>query len=324
MACLLTMILSACAGSAPYRHCGGAVWATTYSITYQSDRCLDDSILAVMKQVEMSLSPFESVSVISRINRSETDQADSLVRRIFLASQEVNRLSHGMFDPTVSPLINLWGFGYKTSTDSAPDQARIDSALTLVGIGRCRLDGNTIVKPSARSEFNFSAITKGYGCDLIGEMLRRNGCDNYMVEIGGEIALSGANPSGDKWNIQIDAPIEEADGVNHNRMAVVELTDCGVATSGNYRNFHATADGTKAWHTISPITGRPAETNTLSATIVAPTCMMADALATACMAMPEADARAMIESLDGVSALLVVARGQEMKLITIGNQLSLK
>jgi len=266
---------------------------------------MDDSILSVMRMVEMSLSPFADSSLVSRINRNETDVTDSLFRRILVASKDVNRLSGGAYDPTVAPLVNLWGFGYKNAA-SEPEQSRIDSALRLVGIAGCHIDNNRIVKQNPLTEFDFSSITKGYGCDLIGEMLNRHGCKNYLVEIGGEVSVRGKNPRGEMWRIMIDAPVENDTAVVHKRMALIEVTDCGVATSGNYRNFRNTANG-KTWHTISPSTGYPVKTSTLSATVIARDAMTADALATACMAMSLESALDMIKSLPATEALLVTA-----------------
>ncbi|MCC8070575.1 MAG: FAD:protein FMN transferase [Bacteroidales bacterium] len=290
---------------APYRKTTGAVWATAYTITYRSATDLDDSIQSVFRQVEESLSPFAPQSLISRVNRGETAETDSLLREVFRHSQMVNAASGGVFDPTVSPLINRWGFGFTDKDAAAPTQEEIDSLLLLVGIQECRLEGNQLVKKHEGTQFNFSAITKGYGCDLVGQMLERNGVTDYMVEIGGELALKGVNSRGEKWHVMIDAPIE-TDSVVHQRMALVEVTDCGIATSGNYRN-HREVDGRRVGHTISPVTGQPIVTPTLSATVIAPSAMLADALATACMAMPLSDALAMVDSLEGCSALLVTA-----------------
>lgn len=301
---VLFSLATACGSKSSYRKLEGGVWATTYHITYNSPVDLSDSVRAVFKQVEMSLSPFADSSLISRINRGEALAADSLLRRIFLASQEVNRNSGGAFDPSVSPLVNLWGFGYK-KTGVEPTQAAIDSLLPLVGIADCRLaPSGVIAKKHPSTEFNFSAITKGYGCDLVGEMFRRNGVTDYMVEIGGEIALAGVNDRGEKWRIMIDAPVENDTAVVHSRMAVIAPGEGGVATSGNYRNYRTTKEG-KVWHTISPVTGRPATTNMLSATVVAPSAMLADAYATACMAMNGEQAREMLKNVKGVEALLV-------------------
>ncbi|WP_289287502.1 FAD:protein FMN transferase [uncultured Duncaniella sp.] len=297
-------VITSCNGRPTYRSFQGGVWNTTYNICYNSDRDLNDSIIAVMKQVEMSLSPFNDSSLISRINRGETCEADSLVRRIFIKSQEVNRASYGRFDPTLAPLINLWGFGYR-KTGVEPTREMIDSVMCSVGIAECRIDsGNLIVRKTPQTEFNFSAITKGYGCDLVGEMLRRNGCEDFMVEIGGEIALGGKNPRGEEWHIMIDAPLENDTSIIHSRMAVIAVSGCGVATSGNYRNFKQTSSG-RVWHTISTTDGLPAHTDLLSATVIAPSAMEADAYATACMAMNSDSARAMLDSLNGIEALLV-------------------
>lgn len=303
----LLLFMTACRFGPTERRCEGAVWGTTYHIKYISDRSLDDSIIAVMRQVENSLSPFIDSSLVSRINAGLTDETDSLFRHIFRSSCRINELSDGAFDPTVAPLVNLWGFGYRNMGEE-PNQALIDSALQLVGIGRCHLDGSRIVKPLPATEFNFSAITKGYGCDMIAEMLRRNGSPAGLVEIGGEIrAWSDENrDGGNKWRIMIEAPVENDTVVSHNRMAVISVDNCGVATSGNYRNYRSTSQG-KIWHTISPQTGRPAETDLLSVTVVAPDAMTADALATACMAMPSSKAAAMIDRMPDVAALLVKA-----------------
>lgn len=302
---IILITATGCGNRQEVRRCSGSIWATDYNITYTSDTDLSDSILATFKTVEQSLSPFDPESLISKINRGESTQTDTLLRRIFLASQAVNHWSNGAFDPTVAPLVNLWGFGYNNSSEP-PTQEMIDSALMLTGINRCRLEGTELIKCSPETEFNFSAITKGYGCDLIGEMFRRNGVDDYMIEVGGEIALHGKNPKGEAWHIQIDAPIANNGQPTHQALTIIEVTDCGIATSGNYRNYHETKAG-RTWHTIDPATGHPAETKTLSATVIADECMTADALATACMAMPSEKAMKMIESIPGASALLVEA-----------------
>lgn len=302
--CLLVVMLASCGRRSSYQNVRGVVWNTTYSITYNSPLPLADSVIAVMKQVEMSLSPFNDSSLISRVNRGENPPVDSLLRRVFTVSQEVNRVSGGAFDPSVAPLVNLWGFGYRNS-GVEPTRAMIDSVLPSVGIADCRIDSTgRIVRKTPATELNFSAITKGYGCDLVGEMLRRNGCEDFMVEIGGEIALSGCNPHGEQWRIMIEAPVDNDTTVVHERMAVIERGAGGIATSGNYRNFKQTSSG-RIWHTISPRSGRPAHTDLLSATVVAPDAMLADAFATACMAMSADSARAMLSKVDGVEALFV-------------------
>ncbi len=305
IACIITLsTLISCGRRENYRTLQGGVWNTTYNICYDSKTDLRDSVIAIFREIENSLSPFNDSSLISRINRGDDFKTDSLLRRIFNASLIVNRQSKGAFDPTVAPLVNLWGFGYRNS-GAEPTKAAIDSVLPFVGINDCRIDSSgTILKKSTGTEFNFSAITKGYGCDLIGEMLLRNGCHDYLVEIGGEIALNGHNPRGEKWHIMIDSPIDNDTAVIHQKMAVIEVTDGGLATSGNYRNFKTTSSG-RIWHTINPTDGHPAHTDILSVTIIAPNTMLADAYATACMAMTEENALSMIESIENIEALFI-------------------
>lgn len=306
----LVPILVGCSPAPEYRVARGGVWTTTYNIVYRSGVNLEDSIQKVFYQVDESLSPFAKGSLVSAINRGETNSTDSLFRHIFRASQLVSRLSGGLFDPTVSPLINLWGFGYKDKDRGRiPNDEEIAEALKHVGIRGCRIESDTLVRVGDRTEFNFSAITKGYGCDLVGEMLRRNGVEDYMIEIGGEVALSGVNPRGEDWRIMIDAPIATTGLSSRQEAGLVKVTDCGIATSGNYRNYKDTEIG-RVGHTINPLTGYPAISGrTLSATVIAESAMMADALATACMAMEVDSAMKMVESLRGTEAMIIL-RGE--------------
>lgn len=297
-----------------YRECDGSVWHTTYHIVYgaQADKPtpnLDDSIMKVLELVDKSLSVFNKASVVSGVNRGDDIVVDSLFAKVFLASVEVNRNSGGAFDPTLSPLINLWGFGYKgDKSRSEPTSEEIARALATVGISQCALSDGKVVKKHPSTEFNFSAIAKGFACDEVGRMLVRNGISNYMVEIGGEIAVSGRNPHGEEWRIAVDAPIESDTAVVHSAMTTICLGRGGVATSGNYRNFRKTDSG-RFGHTISALTGCPIRVATLSATVVAEDAMLADAYATACMAMPPDSAAAMMRRQPSMSALLVVDDG---------------
>ncbi len=306
VAAAMLTALTGCDGN-KWRSAEGAVWATSYHITYHGPKELHDSIIAVMKDVEMSLSPFNEASAISRLNRGETDSVDAMFIRVFTVSQQVCRASGGLYDPTVAPLVNLWGFGYK-KTCIEPDSSAVDSCRSLVDIASCRIEGSRLVRGKEGMEFDFSSITKGMGCDMVGEMLVRNGVTDYMVEIGGEMALRGRNPHGEDWHVMIDAP-KDAPSVPSGRIALIGITDCGVATSGNYRNYKLTPSG-RVWHSISPVTGRPAITTVLSATVIAPTAMEADALATACMVMEPKAALAMVESMEGAEALLIADNGK--------------
>lgn len=289
-----------------YRQMSGAAWGTTYHITYAADADLSDRVVEQLQLIDSELSPFNPSSTLSKINNGEDIAASEMLRQVFAISQRVCSISAGAFDPTLAPLINLWGFGYKHGSHQAPSQAEIDSAMQSVGILQCSISpAGQVVKKSPQTEFNFSAVAKGFGVDRIAQALLQAGCTDYMVEVGGEIALSGHNPHGENWKIQIDAPVFAGpDNAEHQPLGTIQLTDCAMATSGNYRNYHVTSEGMSA-HTISAVTGRPVLSNTLSATIIAPSCALADALATASMAMPAPDALAMIERQQGVEALII-------------------
>lgn len=309
---LVATLMSGCAGRGDWRLAEGAVWNTTYRITYRAERDMADSIMTVFRQVENSLSPFNGKSLISRINRNETDSTDILLRRVFAISSDVCRESGGRFDPTVSPLVNLWKFGYtgKVAPDSVwePTQARIDSALQYVGLPDCAITPEgRIRKKSSGTTFNFSAVTKGYACDLMLDMLRRNGVKDAMVEIGGEVAVGGQSPRGDSWRLQIDTPVFSADSIVHQALEIIEVRDCGVATSGNYRNYHQSSAG-RVGHTIDPRSGRPVKSPFLSVTVIASGCGEADAYATALMATPSrAVAEDIISRGNGLRVMLVEA-----------------
>lgn len=302
---LVAMCLIQSCGRNDYSACEGVIWNTVYHATYAGTEDMNDSILATLRRVEKSVSAFDSTSTVSQINRNENLSVDSVFLKVYNKSLEIWGKSNHYFDPTLAPLINAYGFGYRG--ESAVNERTIDSLRQFVGIDKTSVEAGRMVKRDGRTEFNFSAIAKGFGADMVGEMFRRNGIADYMIEIGGEIALSGKNPHGGKWRISVDSPVMNRDSIVHVSQIVLSITDCGVATSGNYRNFR-NLNGKNIGHTIDPTTGLPAANDLLSATVIAPTCMEADAFATACMAMGSAKAREMIER-EGLAAFLIFADG---------------
>lgn len=306
----VVVFLTSCTQTAQWRRANGATWGTEYHITYKADRDLADSIIAEMRRIDMGVSAFNKESNICRINSGATDLAGREFADLFECSKRISAASHGAFDPTVYPLVKLWGFGADAVGSEAPDSATVRRVLRSVGMDSCYIDAQgRVVRKSADTQFDFGAIAKGYGVDAVALMLERNGCADYMVEIGGEVRVGGLNTRGDKWHLQIDDPLQSG-FTGHERLMVVKLTDCSVATSGNYRNVRTLADGSRVWHTISPVTGYPVESSTLSVTVVAPTCAEADAIATACMAMKVDDVAQFIENQPGVSVLMIVDKGR--------------
>lgn len=277
------------------------IWNTTYHITYKGSEILKDSVMPVLNEISLSLSIFEKNSLVSKLNNSEKADADRHLIKVYDKSKEINHLSGGMFDPTVSPLITAWGFGPGHTVTA--DTTHVDSILTFVGIDKTSRSANEIIKEDKRTQFNFSAIAKGYGCDAVGEMFKRNGVNDFMVEIGGELTLSGKSPSGNDWKISIDAPNENNIG-SHESALILSLTDVGIATSGNYRNYRE-ENGNHLAHTISPVTGRPFFSEILSATVIAPSCMEADALATAAMASTVENAQSLLTVYNAEGLLIM-------------------
>ncbi len=307
----LVLIFASCGDK--YFTNDGSAWGTTYHIVYSSSVDLCDSVTAVMDSVDRELSLFNPDSEVSAVNDGRTDSVGVGFTTVFRCAESIHSLSGGMFDPTVAPVAGLWGFGASDgSTD--PDSAAIAEALSAVGLGSCSVENGIVSKKTPATTFDFSALAKGYGVDRIAAMLARNGCRNYMVEVGGEIKACGINPNGNFWRIQIDAPAETP---GHVPFTVVELgpETQALASSGNYRNFRIGQDGKRYGHTISPLNGYPIQTATLAATVSASDCMSADALATACMCVEPAQA---IELLGraGAKGMIIVAVGDSLSMLS--------
>lgn len=301
-----SIISEGCDRNEGWQRSSGAVWNTLYNVTWHGPAALADSILPALRPVDESLSVFNDSSIVSRVNSNLITEVDDHFKLIYTLSYHINSLSRGAFDPTLEPAIEAWGFG-RSRTPSA-DTLRCDSLRRFVGITRTRLVGDSLIKHDIRTRFNFSAIAKGYGCDLVAAMLKRNGVTDFLVEIGGEVVCRGSNHRATKWQIAIDAPEENREGLprNDRRAETVSLTDMALATSGNYRNFHTSAGGGNFGHTISAQTCRPARTDVISATVAAKTCMEADALATTLMAIGSGRAKALCEKTK-TPAMLILA-----------------
>ncbi len=278
-------------------HIQGETMGTYYSIRCISKEhnaeALKKSIDSLLTVVNASMSTYEPNSNISLINKAEVSperstwiKIDPHMNRVFRAAKHLHQLSNKHFDPTIMPLVNAYGFGYTEKGATLPDEAAIDSLLQLIDFDsfvlRTRTDTTYICKTTPHTQLDFSAIAKGYGVDQICEFLYNKGIKNYLVDIGGELRAKGKNHKSQIWSVGIDTP---SDTLKQRQLhTALRLDDRGIATSGNYRNFYV-RDGVKYAHTIDPFSGKPASNRLLSASIVAYNCMIADALATACMVM---------------------------------------
>ena len=294
---------------APYQTDEGFVFGTMYKITYQSKENLKKEIEAELRKVDNSLSPFNKRSVITRINDNTDLSADSMLVYVYNMARSISEETQGAYDITVAPLVNAWGFGFKTQ--AFPDSAKIDSLRRIVGYRKIRLTPEgKFEKRDPRVMLDCSSIAKGFGVDCVARLLESKGIRNFMVEIGGEVVVKGENPKMEKWRIGINRPVDDSLAVNQELQTVLEITDAGMATSGNYRNFYY-KDGKKYAHTIDPRTGYPVQHNILSSTVIADNCAKADAYATAfmvlgldsakiiCNAHPELDVYFIYEDKEG-------------------------
>ena len=300
---LWILMVTACTKQKQYFEESGSVFHTIYHIKYEGSEILTEKIDAEFQKFNLSLNPFNPNSIISKVNRNEAVEADDWFIEVFNKAKEVSDHSEGIFDITCAPLVNLWGFGFSKMDSVTPQM--IDSIKQFVGYQKVRLDGRKVVKDDSRILLNCSAIAKGYASDIIARLLEREGIENYMVEIGGEVTMKGVNQNGKCWRIGINKPEDDSTGVKNDIEEVVQLCKKGgVATSGNYRNYYI-KDGKKYAHTIDPRTGYPSEQSILSATIVAEDCITADAYATAFMAMGLEKAREAAKNIPGIEYYVI-------------------
>ncbi len=330
-----------------YQKNEGRIFGTVYHITYQCANDLHEEFLAELQRVDRSLSMFNDSSTISRINRNEAVDLsqDSLFVEVFQLAQRIAEDTDGAFDITVAPLVNAWGFGFKN--DVMPTDAAIDSLRRFVGYRKVSLEalsstssphlegqrGAFLVKKNdPRTMLDCSAIAKGFGCDLVARFFRRQGIENYMIEIGGEVVVGGDSEKGEKWRVGVTKPENAAPSQPpptgggetlqtilqlplssphsggqrgaHSSLLAPRSSFSALATSGNYRNFYV-KDGKRYAHTIDPRTGRPVQHSILSATVIADNCATADAYATAFMVLGLDEARRILNRHPELLAYLI-------------------
>lgn len=289
----------------PYIQLEGTVFHTIYHITYQGTVDFSNEINVLFKEFDGSLSMFNDTSIITRMNNCDPDViANDYFKKVFEKAMTVSEATEGAFDITVAPLVNLWGFGFKNSENVS--QAAVDSILQYVGYKSVHLDAEGhLHKDDPRTIMDASSIAKGYMSDIIADFLKANGVENCMVEIGGEIALSGVNPKGKEWGVGINKPTDDSTQMNNELQEILYLSNGGIATSGNYRNFYY-KDGKKYAHTIDPHTGYPIQQDILSSTVIAKDCMTADAYATAFMVLGKEKALQVLDKDTTLMAYFIV------------------
>ena len=288
-----------------YIHNEGETQGTTYSATYQQPDGLNlqDKIEAKLHEFDLSLSSYIPNSIISRINKNDTTvRTDLFFETMFYAAQDAAKHTNGAIDITVGPLVKAWGFAFGNNSHSK--FPIVSEFMPYIGYSKIHIKDHKLIKDDPRIMIDDNSIAQGYSSDVIAQLLKENGCKNYMIEIGGEVVCSGLNSKGEKWQIGIDKAIDDSTSTINEIQTIIHITNCAVTTAGDYRKFFI-KNGKKYSHIINPHTGYPIDNNMLSVTVVAPTGIMADAYDTPFMVIGVDSALKVCKSIPGLECYLI-------------------
>ena len=302
---VLVMLIVSC-GNKPQTSLvewSGNTQGTTFHIKWYGspEQVKKESVDSILHAFDLMASLYNDSSLLCRINRGENPELSSELITQLKKSREISENTDGYFDITVGPLVRAWGFGREKGTD--PDSATIDSLKRLVGYQKISISGNHLVFDTAGIQIDLNAIAQGYSVDLICDFFESKEVSNYMVEIGGEVRVSGKKPDGASWVVGIERPAEN-EFAEQEIFRKLAITDISIATSGSSRKFYV-KDGVKYSHTIDPHTGYPVSHSLLSVTVITKKCMDADAYATAFMVMGIEKAKAILEKQKEMEAFFI-------------------
>jgi len=314
-AILIAALATSCGPDGPRTHeFRGLTMGTTWSVKVvaasldpERQDAIEGRILEELERIIDRMSHYEPSSELSRFNASSdtapfpvSEETAEVVRWAL----EMGALTDGALDVTVGPLVDAWGFGPPPVPPEPPSDAEIERLLAVTGQEHLELgaDSPALRKDTPGLRVDLSSIAKGYAVDRVADLLTADGLDRFLVEIGGELRARGTNEDGEPWRLAVERPQDEGRSVH----LVVALEDGGLATSGDYRNYHE-VDGRRLSHIIDPRTGRPVAHRLASVSVIAPLCVRADALATALMVLGPDDGFALAERLD-LAALFLVRR----------------
>ncbi len=286
---------------------------TTYTIKYVSENTISKTAIdELLVQINQSVSTYMPESIISKINQAAPEHCKEIDIDIFFTenfelSKAIFEETDGYFNPALMPLVNYWGFGYGDKNRHTIDSNEVNRLLLLTNFYDFEYHQTHLTKKYKAQQVDFSAIAKGYGVDQIAAWLNAHHIDHYLIEIGGELRAKGKNAANEYWRIGIDQPQKNLS--QRTLKAIVPIKNQSVATSGNYRNYRKL--GTKEYgHIINPKTGFPEEKEIISATILAASCAVADAYATACMVMGFDKAKRLIENNTDLMAYFIYKNKQ--------------
>ena len=312
------LLLVSCDSGPEIIKISGTKMGTTYHVTVVADQPapadLAARIDALLDTVDQSMSTYKAASELSQFNDLAVGTSQSIspdFAQVLAVSNRVWQDSDGAFDPTVGPLVDLWGFGPVATADVVPEQAQIDAAKANVGYQYLTLlnsSGDNELTKTKPVRLDLSAVAKGYAVDLVADLLEMLALPDYLVEVGGEMRLSGSNPEGMPWRIAIELP-----SLMPQVQRIIAVEDMAVATSGDYRNYFE-QQGVRYSHTIDPRTGRPITHSLASVTVLADQCADADAWATAFMVLGDEEGMALANQLD-IPVYMLVKEGAGFKAI---------
>lgn len=294
----------------------GHTMGTTYTVKlvgFEGKRSelldLQTAIDKQLQEINLQMSTYLAESEISRFNQHASRspfRVSPEFAQVTRTALELSAASGGAFDPTLDPLINLWGFGSDQPREDEPDPRHIEELKTQCGYQLVQVVGQQqLRKLNPNVHLNLNAIAKGFGVDRIAELLSNQAYEKYYVEIGGEVRVQGDNPDDKPWRIGIDRPSHNGTP-GQNPVHVAHLRDKAIATSGDYRNFFEGKDGLMYSHILDPRSGRPVTNRVASVSVIADTCMQADGMATALTVMGPEKGLALVASRDGVEALFML------------------
>lgn len=323
LAALCAIAIFACTrrdDSADVMSLGGKTMGTTWSVRLGKPSAGNDAntlqplLQQQLDRINSLMSTYDKTSEISRFNDSGSRDwfpVSPETAEVVKLAQQISGRSSGAFDVTVGPLVDLWGFGPQPRADKHPTDSQVEAVRRQVGYRHLSLRTSpaALRKDIPGLRIDLSAIAKGYAADKLAELLAARGITDMLVEVGGEMRIRGRNPNGSRWKIAVEKPVPGQRMVER----VFLLTNTGMATSGDYRNFF-TEEGQRYSHTIDPSTGRPVRHQLASVTVLAATSAEADALATALMAMGDQRAREFCQR-EKIAAYLMIHQGNGIQTV---------
>lgn len=309
---LVSSLIFSCsqAKKSKYIENSGRAQGTTYQIIYKSPegRNYGEDIEAIFKRIDLSMSTYVPTSLISIVNKGDTlVHVDTLFMDVMNRSIEIAKETNGDFDPTIGPLVRLWGFGFEEIRQDVT-QEMVNNTLEHTGYKQIELKADSVKIPEGYM-IDFNAIAQGYTVDYIANYLEGYNVENYMVEVGGEVKAKGVNETGEVWKIGVDKPSEEIDTESRFQF-IIALENKALATSGNYRKFWVDEEtGARYSHTIDPKRGYPAKNTLLSVSVISESTMDADAYATVCMVKGLEECKKFLNSKSELEGYLVYDDG---------------